>query len=68
MRSPLVLRFPGKVVRFSREQGRSCAGLEPLQECHSTVASGRFDDPPHCPLLDREECGKISATYRHDCS
>ena len=39
------------------------ARLEPFQQCRGTVASGRCDDdPPHCPLHPREECGKISPT------
>ncbi len=47
-------------------KGRACAQLEPFQEHHSTVASGVSDDPPHCLLAGREECGKISDTHGDD--
>lgn len=43
------------------------ARLEPFQQRRGTVASGRCDDdPPHCPLHPREECGKISPTNGDD--
>lgn len=53
-------------IFFTHLKGSLCAPLEPFLEWHSTVASGTSDDPPHCPLPGGGECGKISATNRHN--